>query len=195
MTKIYTLQSSRAVLRQWRPEDYPHFARMNADEEVMRYFPKLLSRDESDALCDKFSGLIDQKGWGFWVAERRSDSAFLGLVGLNLVDDLPLPDCIEVGWRLDRPHWGNGYATECAQAALHFAFSVLQQGSVAAFTAVSNTPSRKVMERLGMRDRDENFLHPRVSTDSALREHVHYLIEREDFYKRFPKELVGISSS
>lgn len=194
MNKIYYLQTDRVSLRQWRADDYEHFARMNADAEVMRYFPSLLSRGESDALCEKFAGLIEQKGWGFWVAELRSDSSFIGLVGLNLADDLPLETCVEVGWRLDKAYWGNGYATESAAAALHFAFSILELERVAAFTSILNTPSRKVMERLGMQDRMKNFLHPRVAADNKLAEHVHYEIERERFYSRHPKLSVKISS-
>ncbi len=193
MTKIYSIETPRLRLRQWRPQDYPEFARMNADDEVMRYFPSLLTREESDALTDKFAGLIARNGWGFWVAERKSGATFIGLVGLNLTDDLPVSRCVEVGWRLDRPYWGCGFATESAAASLHFAFSVLEQKRVAAFTAVANSRSRKVMLRLGMTDREVNFLHPRVPSESGLREHVHYEIDRQTFYKNFQAELISIT--
>ncbi len=166
---------------------------MNANPEVMRYFPNLLTREESDALTEKFSKLIEEKGWGFWVTERKTDNKFLGLVGLNLVDDLPLPNCIEVGWRLDKPYWGNGYATESATASLHFAFSVLKKDQVSAFTTLTNSPSRKVMARLGMVDTGRNFLHPRVPENSELREHVHYNIKRKSFNRSFQASSVIIS--
>ena len=100
---------------------------MNADPDVMRYFPSLLSRKESGALTKKLDNLIAQKGWGFWVAQRKSDNAFIGLVGLNQADDLPVANCMEVGWRLAKAYWGKGYATEAATAALYFAFSILEQ--------------------------------------------------------------------
>jgi len=194
MGNSYRLETERVVLRQWRSDDHAKFASMNADTDVMRYFPSLLSREESDTLSKKFEDLIAKNGWGFWVAERKSDSVFIGLVGLNLVDDLPISKCIEVGWRLAKGYWGEGYATEAAAASLHFAFSHLQQERVAAFTAVANTRSRKVMSRLGMKDRKQNFLHPRVSQSSGLQEHVHYEIDRELFYKHFTVESVAISS-
>ncbi len=192
MHDIYRLETQRLLLREWRGEDYAQFARMNADPEVMRYFPCTLTRKESDALTKKFDDLIAEKGWGFWVAERRTDGAFLGLIGLNDVDDLPIGNALEVGWRLAKAYWGEGYATEAAAASLHFAFAQLKRERVAAFTATQNSPSRKVMARLGMRDRGENFLHPRVPPDSPLQEHVYYEIGRDDFYSNFDESSVSI---
>ncbi len=92
------------------------FARMNADPEVMRNLPGLLTRAQSDALTDKFARLIEEKGWGLWVTGRKNYGKFIGVVGLNPADDLPVPSCIEVGWRLDKLFWGYGYATESAIA-------------------------------------------------------------------------------
>lgn len=193
MNTIYGIETARIRLRQWCSDDYAQFARMNADPDVMRYFPKLLSRAESDALSSKFEHLIASKGWGFWIAERKSDAAFLGLTGLNQVDDLPIPSCLEVGWRLAKAYWGMGYATEAAVGSLHFAFSHLHRERVAAFTTTENAASRKVMSRLGMRDRNENFLHPRVPHDSGLQEHVYYEITGEEFTNNFEIDSVSIS--
>lgn len=194
MTEPYRLETTRLILRQWRSDDYAEFAGMNADPDVMRYFPSLLSRAESDVLCAKFENLIADKGWGFWVTERKGDGAFLGLVDLNQVDDLPIASCIEVGWRLAKAYWGMGYATEAAAASLQFAFSTLHQQRVAAFTAVENFPSQKVMSRLGMRDRQENFLHPRVPSGSGLQEHVYYDIDSEGFIAKLQDGSAIVSS-
>lgn len=192
--EIFTLETPRIILRQWQAKDYAEFAAMNADTDVMRYFPSLLTRTESDALTDKFATLIAEKGWGFWVAELKQSQAFIGLVGLNEPTDLPIGNCIEVGWRLSKAYWGQGLATEAAAASLHFAFSVLHQERVAAFTAVQNIPSRKVMERLGMSNRDKNFLHPRVEEESDLKEHVFYEICREEFEKIDAADSVTINT-
>jgi RimJ/RimL family protein N-acetyltransferase len=192
MSKLYRLETERVILRNWRSSDYALFASMNADPEVMRYFPSILERLESDELSAKFDNLVSKNGWGFWIAERKSDSAFLGIVGLNQIDDLPVDNCVEVAWRLAKEHWGNGYATEAAKAALHFAFSILEQDRVAAFTAIGNSASQKVMSRLGMKDRQENFLHPRVPQSSGLKEHVHYQIDRDRFYRDFRAESASI---
>ncbi|PCJ28217.1 MAG: GNAT family N-acetyltransferase [SAR86 cluster bacterium] len=183
MTNIYQIQSQRILLRQWQAQDYPKFAKMCADPEVMEFFPELLSEDDSNLLADKFASQIAERGWGFWVAEHIEDGKFLGLVGLGQASDLPIDDAIEVGWRLAREHWGSGFATEAALASLCFAFETLALKETIAITAATNVRSQQVMERLGMKNNNENFQHPRVAEDSSLREHVLYKVDRQTFLK------------
>jgi RimJ/RimL family protein N-acetyltransferase len=80
---------------------------------------------------------------------------------------------VEVGWRLTKPYWGLGYATEAAQSAISFGFQQLRLAELVAFTAVANLKSRAVMERLGMQF-DSEFDHPQVPVESRLRRHVLY---------------------
>jgi len=85
---------------------------------------------------------------------------------------------VEVGWRLARGHWGRGYATEGARAALEYAFGVLGLQEVVSFTAGANERSRRVMERLGMsRDAADDFEHP-LLPPGPLRRHVLYRLAR-----------------
>jgi RimJ/RimL family protein N-acetyltransferase len=104
----------------------------------------------------------------------------MGFVGLHQPEDLPFSPCTEVGWRLARPYWGCGYATEAARASLSFAFGRLGLSSVVAFTAVSNTRSQGVMRRLGM-TLESPFDHPRLPDDHPLRPHVLYRITHDRF--------------
>lgn len=64
-------------LRQWRPEDSPAFAQLNANPEVMRYFPACLDQAASDALLERCRQGIAERGWGFWALERRADGVLL----------------------------------------------------------------------------------------------------------------------
>ena len=181
MPIIHELQSERLLLRQWKAEDLAPFAELNADARVMEYFPSTLSHAESAERAAHYQARIEENGWGFWVAERIEDQAFIGLVGLNRVDDLPIGDCVEVGWRLGQAFWGKGYATEAARLCLQFAFDVLVLDEVVAITTVNNHRSQAVMERLGMTDSGQNFEHPRVDAASGLKEHVLYRIQRARF--------------
>ena len=149
---------------------------MGSDPDVMRYFPARLSRAESDALAARADAQFDERGYGLWAVEQAGSGAFIGFTGLApMPDGIPGAGGTEVGWRLARSYWGQGYATEAARAALEFAFGVLRLDEVNSITAVINTRSRLVMERLGMTVADE-FEHPRVAIGSPLRPHVRYLI-------------------
>ncbi len=77
------IATKRLILRQWQDSDRQHFAEMNADTDVMRYFPAPLTRQESNKRLDEIIALIDKKGWGFWAVELRQTGKFIGCVGLN----------------------------------------------------------------------------------------------------------------
>lgn len=183
---VQTLQTQRLYLRQWHASDFPIFAEINADPEVMRYFPKLLSSIVSDVIANKCQQLIKDNGWGFWALSLNDGSnkadTFIGFVGLNNTHaDLSFAPCVEIAWRLHKDYWGQGYATEAAQAALKFAFETLKLSEVVSFTAVINQPSQKVMARIGMHDTQDNFYHPALKANHPLAEHVLYKITREQW--------------
>lgn len=168
------LETSRLRLRPWRDEDFAPFAALNADPQVMAHFPATLDRAESDVLAARCQSLIEAQGWGFWATEIKASGDFIGFVGLHRpIAELPFSPCIEIGWRLARPFWGQGYASEAARAALSFAFNDLALAEVVAFTSLENRRSQAVMERLGMR-RAENFEHPALPPGHPLREHCLY---------------------
>jgi RimJ/RimL family protein N-acetyltransferase len=175
MVKIWELETARSRLRQWRTEDFAPFAQMNADERVMAFFPSRLSIAQSNALATRLQGAIAQRGWGFWVMERRADQRFIGFVGLSIpTAALPFGPCVEIGWRLAFPYWGYGYATEAAEAALAFGFETLELEKIVSFTALKNVRSQAVMQRLNMQRSPQTFLHPSVPADSDLQEHCLY---------------------
>jgi RimJ/RimL family protein N-acetyltransferase len=178
---VSELRTERLLLRQWVQSDLEPFAELNGDPEVMRHFPSLLTAAESNALAGKVSEMLEQQGWGLWAVEVVDGPRFIGFVGLNEPRfDAHFTPAIEVGWRLGRQHWGNGYATEAAQAAVGFGFGTLGLGEIVAMVAPANTRSRRVAERLGMtRDPADDFDHPRLP-EGPLRRHVLYRLARSD---------------
>ena len=171
-----TLRTERLLLRPWRAEDRKPFAVLNADPEVMRYFPKTLSREESDALADRIEGSFAADGYGLWAVELDEQAPFIGFVGLMPVPDtMPFAPALEVGWRLAGAYWGRGLAFEAARAALAFAFEEVGEDDVVAYTAAGNVRSRRLMERLGMRyEREADFRHPGIADGHPLQLHVLY---------------------
>lgn len=182
MIQIIEPRTERLQLRQWKSSDRSPLAAMSADPQVMEYFPDTLSRSESDVLAEKCEALIADRGWGIWAAERLDTREFIGFIGLHIPSaDLPCSPCVEVLWRLARPYWGYGYATEAAYAALKFGFEQLELEEIVSFAVVNNHRSRAVMERLNMTDTGKTFEHPDVPLNSYLREHCLYKISQEEW--------------
>jgi len=172
------LTTDRIILRQWRSDDRESFAAMNADPDVMRFFDKPRSRAESDATADRLEAHIGEHGFGFWAAEFRETEEFIGFVGLEYTPpELPCSPAVEIGWRIEKRHWGKGLAPEGARACLVFAFSKLKLDGVVSFTAEQNIPSIRVMEKIGMtRDKFGDFEHPAVQEGHPIRPHVLYRV-------------------
>jgi ribosomal-protein-alanine N-acetyltransferase len=143
----------------------------------MRYFPSMLSREQSDALARNISDAIEQDGWGLWAVEVVDGPRFIGFVGLNEPRfEAHFTPAIEVGWRLARAHWGHGYATEAAKASVDFGFRQLDLQEIVAMIAPANERSRAVAERLGMtRDPADDFDHPRVPEGPLCRHALYRL--------------------
>jgi RimJ/RimL family protein N-acetyltransferase len=169
------IETARLVLRQWRDSDRAPFAAMGADLQVMAHFPALLTRAESDALIDRLSAAIAERGWGLWAIERHEDGRFLGWTGLNPVTfPCPVEGEVEIGWRLARAAWGQGYAREAALAALAFGWE-LGLARIVSFTVAANTRSWELMQRIGLdRRADLDFDHPRLAAGHPLRRHIVY---------------------
>ncbi|MEU7136075.1 GNAT family N-acetyltransferase [Streptomyces sp. NPDC046261] len=168
------LRTSRLVLRGWRESDLAPWATMNADPEVREYFPGLLTRERSDASVARFRADLDRRGWGWWAVEVRATGEFIGFAGLDPVDEEMPFTGVEAGWRLARPAWGHGYATEAALAVLSFGFGRLGLPEILAVTPATNLRSQAVMRRIGMtRDPADDFDDPTVPA-GPLRRSVVY---------------------
>jgi RimJ/RimL family protein N-acetyltransferase len=179
---VTTLTTERLILRPWRESDLEPFAALNADPQVMRFFPNRLDRAASDAMAQRIGSRVDENGWGLWAAEVKDGAPFIGFIGLQ-----PIPfeehftPAVEVGWRLDPAHWGRGYAPEGARAALEYAFTELGLDEVVSMTIPANLPSQRVMQKLGLTyDPDDDFDHPKLAAWEHRR-HILYRITRDEW--------------
>ncbi|HEV3342818.1 MAG TPA: GNAT family N-acetyltransferase [Pirellulales bacterium] len=170
------LATQRLLLRTWKETDLAPFAALNADPRVMEFFPKVLSREESDQRAAQVAEHFERHGFGSWAVEVKRGAEFIGFVGLNVPTfTAHFTPCVEIGWRLAYEHWNQGYATEAARAAVAYAFDELQLGEIVALTGVANQRSRRVMMHLGMTySPDDDFEHPAIPEGHALRRHVLY---------------------
>ena len=178
---IPRLTTARLLLREWRDEDRPPFAELNADLRVAEFLGQPLDRGASDALVDRIIAHWASDGHGLWAVERLEDGQFLGFTGLAAPSfETAFTPCVEVGWRFAATAWGHGYATEAARAALRFGFEDLDLDEIVSFTTAANARSRAVMERLGMtRDPTDDFENPNLPEGHPIRPHVLYRLRRD----------------
>lgn len=179
------IQTKRLILRQWREEDLETFAQLNADPRVRQYFPKILSRKESDESVKLMSDHIQRCGWGFWAAALIQTGEFIGFIGLEDVyfsAHFTKTPAVEIGWRLAFNHWGKGYATEGAKAALQYGFEALKLKEIVSFAVLQNMRSRRVMQKIGMHhDPKDDFDHPKLPEGHPLRRHVLYRLNSSEW--------------
>ena len=174
--------TERLLLRPWKDQDFLPYAEINADPAVREFFPSVLTREQSDAEIRRFQENYEREGFCMFAAELVATGQFAGFIGLQTmnfaVPSLVQP-AVEVGWRLSRPLWGRGLATEGARGVLRHAFETLQLRELVAITTPANLPSRRVLEKIGMKHLQElNFEHPRVPEGHPLRAHLLYAITR-----------------
>lgn len=174
------IETERLVLRPYRDEDRPAFAALNGHPDVGAWLAGVLDRAQSDAMMDRITAHIVEKGYGFWAAERKADGRLVGAIGLlTMGDDLPAPGAVELAWRLHPDAQASGLATEGALACHDWAFANLAVDELVAITAESNVRSQGVMRKIGMvRDPSRDFDHPRLAPDHPLRRHVFFAVRR-----------------
>lgn len=178
-----TLTTDRLVLRRWREADRLPFQRLNADPNVMEFMPGPLEPAASDELMLRIERHFDRHGFGLWAAELREDDSFAGFIGLSVPGfAAAFMTAVEIGWRLRADCWGRGLATEGARAVVAHAFTAIGLPILVSFTVPVNLRSRRVMEKIGMRnDPRGDFDHPLLPPGHPLRRHVLYRLERDDW--------------
>jgi len=180
LPRIDRLHTERLCLRRWCDADREAIAAINADPKVTELLVGPLPREMSDAMIDRIEVHFRVNGFGLWALERRADGALLGFTGAQRVPfQASFTPAVEIGWRLRADVWGQGYATEAAEAVLADAFTRLGLEQIVAFTVPANRRSQAVMHRLGMRrDPNSDFDHPRLPAGHPLRRHWLYRINR-----------------
>lgn len=173
-------ESKRLIFRDWMDEDLREFRRMNKDTRVMKYFPKILTEEETDKLYNVIQEEFHHYGYGLYAVEAKQDNDFIGFIGFHWAKfNSSFTPCIEIGWRLKYEAWGNGYATEGAKACIKYGFETLGFKKIYSFTSKYNTPSENVMIKAGMM-KEMEFEHPEINEDNPLRGHVLYSIVAND---------------
>lgn len=143
------LETRRLALREMTLDDLDFVAAMLGHPEVMRFYPKVYSRDEARAWLDRQRERYARDGHGLWLVEDRATGEPVGQVGLmaQLVDGVKEP---EIGYLIHRPFWRWGLAGEAALGVRAWAFDTLGHPRVISLIRPENLPSQGVAAKLGM---------------------------------------------
>ncbi|MEZ4843021.1 MAG: GNAT family N-acetyltransferase [Bacteroidia bacterium] len=175
----YLFTSERLGFRNWTMDDFGQFAQLNADPDVMRHFPKPLTNAESENFFKKLLEHFNTHGYNYFAVEILETVEWIGFIGLAYqeyaADFTPATD---IGWRLKKSAWGNGFATEGAKKCLEYAFNHLKIDRIIATCTLQNHNSENVMHKIGMTKMGE-FNHPRLADYPDIQRCVWYEIEKE----------------
>lgn len=179
------IQTERLILRQWCDQDIDPYRKLNADPKVMEFFPATWSQEESDTSLQSARNHIEKYGWGKWAVSLLETDEFIGRIGLEDINfQASFSPNIELGYRIAYKHWGKGYASEGAKAALEYGFQHINLEEIVAFTPIQNLRSQVVMQRIGMHhNRKDDFDHPKLPENHRLRRHVLYRLKAEQWQK------------
>lgn len=175
----YLFTSERLGFRNWQDTDLDTLSAMNADADVMEFFPKTLTREYSQKFMQRLSQHFEEKGYTYFAVDILDTGECIGFIGLHDQKyEAPFMPCVDIGWRLAKSFWGNGYATEGAKRCLEYGLETLNLEKIYAVATVINLPSIRIMEKIGMQ-KAGTFVHPKLVDNKQLRDCVYYVIDKD----------------
>lgn len=158
----YLFTSERLGFRNWTKNDLTAFGKMNADLDVMTHFPKPLSKNETSEFMIRLQKHYKKYGYTYFATEILKTGELIGFIGLAFQDyETKFTPATDIGWRLKKSSWGNGYATEGAKRCLDFGFNEIKLKRIIATCTLDNSNSENVMKKIGM-EKVGVLKHPRL---------------------------------
>jgi len=179
----HSLFTNRLKLAVFSQSHLSELVRLNADPEVMRYFPATLSSEESAALLQRIIEHQRINEYSLFALHLKESDAFVGWRGLMRVPfSAHFTPAVEIGWRLNKIFWGKGLASEAAKSILRFGFLDLGLSKIVSFTAELNQPSLRVMQKIWMKcNPEDSFDHPKLPVNNPLQRHMLYRLHKTDW--------------
>ena len=176
--KDYLFKSDRLGFRNWLDSDLEKLAAINADKEVMEFFPSTRTLPETRIFIERMQKQYTEKGYCYFAVDTLEDENLIGFIGLSEQNyEADFTPCIDIGWRLAKKAWNKGYATEGAKRCLEFGFKKLRLNKIYSIAPVINIRSQQVMKKIGMR-KVKTFDHPQLLNNKRLRKCLLYEIRK-----------------
>ncbi|MCH2192700.1 GNAT family N-acetyltransferase [Kordia sp.] len=169
------IETERLIIRDLTEQDLDGMFAMDSDPEVHKYLGNKPIKEKAEAL--KYIKSAQQqyveRGIGRWAMELRETGEFIGWCGLRLYTDYTFNNRTnfhDIGYRLRREFWGNGYATEASVACLRYAFQNLKLDAVYGITEMGNAASHRILLKIGLNYIEDFYYEPE---DMMLRWYEH----------------------
>lgn len=158
-------QTERLLVRHFTADDSEHFFVLNSNEEIVRYIRAPKSREECDAFLKEVLAATEANpAIGRWIAVDKVSGIPVGSIGIIPVEG---SSNLQLGYAFLPEHWGKGYATELAVAAMHYVFTQTDLHTIYAYTETPNVASQKVLLKAGFK-----FLRTKMEGEKELAEFV-----------------------
>jgi RimJ/RimL family protein N-acetyltransferase len=144
------METARLILRPFEEADVEGAFEWFGDAIVMRFTPSGPDKsvEQTKVRLESYRAHQATHGFSKWVIVDRSSSRPIGDSGLLVLEEYGWTD---LGFRLSRPHWGKGFATEAAAAWVRAAFEEHRLRGLGAFAHPDNIASLHVLAKLGFR--------------------------------------------
>ena len=173
----YLFISSRLGFRTWLDDDIQEMTLLNADKEVMEFFPFLPSEKQTIEFIQRMQNQFSESGFCYFPVDDLKSNSFIGFIGLSIQQfDSDFTPCVDIGWRMNKKYWGKGLATEGALECIKFAKNYLQLDRIYSMASKTNSNSIKVMEKIGM-TYIKDFEHPKLEKHPTLKKCVLFAID------------------
>ena len=163
----YLFTTPRLGFRRWQTADLDAFTAINSDPEVMRFFQKPLLKEDTLAMMERMERLFEEKGFCYFAVEHLADQSLIGAIGLGWKTfEADFTPTVDLGYRIGKSWWNQGFSTEGAAACLDYARQV-QIPKVVAMASIGNLASIQVMKKIGMQYWKE-FDHPDLKDSPSI---------------------------
>ncbi len=142
------IETERLLFRKFTLDDLDWLCALRGDEEVARYLDGVQPRGNIERRLRWYLDCYAKHGFGYHVMHYKENGAQIGWAGLQPLDDTGE---IEAGYGMTKEYWGLGIGTEACKAWLGYGFDQLKLTRITAIAFPENTPSRRIMEKAGMK--------------------------------------------
>ena len=139
------LSTNRCLLTPLREADRDDVGRVYADQDVRRFLGGLVDHEDFKR---RFEDLLSHSKTETWTIRLKPKLSFMGIISIGEHHD---GQDQEISYQLLPEFWGQGCASEAASAVIEYAVAVLKLPSIIAETQCANHPSRRLLERVGMK--------------------------------------------